>query len=236
MYKRLREGGYPEDVIPDWVIRKDPTTPATRTPTTATRTPEPSVTTAPTLTKDASGTGYPNNVQQSSGAPGASGTFDARRPVSADDYALLSQLDPEQLAERGLVRMPDGALGGVTRLQGGALRFDPLQVQNPEMTKWAERIAERVIEDQDITWRTIYRKVAQSPIVYMCDARALPFLSLQRNSPPLTLLHDPFLMLTQNTAKGDVFIKQSLPRRGRSSEFRTPTLLWKESRVVGTLE
>jgi hypothetical protein len=53
------------------------------------------------------------------------------------------------------------------------MRFDPLEVETEKMRSWAQKIAEQAISEQDIVWRTIYKKVAMSPIVFMCHGYAV---------------------------------------------------------------
>jgi hypothetical protein len=69
--------------------------------------------------------------------------------------------------------MPNGTIGLLQQLQGGSMRFDPLKVESDQMRGWAQKIAERAISEQDITWRTIYKKVAMSPLVFMCHSWAV---------------------------------------------------------------
>jgi hypothetical protein len=50
------------------------------------------------------------------------------------------------------------------------MRPDPLEVEIEQMRSWAQKIAEQAISEQDINWRTIYKKVAMSPVVFMYHA------------------------------------------------------------------
>jgi hypothetical protein len=89
--------------------------------------------------------------------------------VSTAEYNTLDQFNPDQLAQLSLIRMPNGTIGRLQQLQGGGMNFQPLEVELEQMRTWAQKIAEQAISEQDITWRTIYKKVAMSPEVFMCN-------------------------------------------------------------------
>jgi hypothetical protein len=69
--------------------------------------------------------------------------------------------------------MPNGTIGRTVNLGQGSLRFDPLEVESEQIRTWTERIAQEAIREQDITWRTIYKKNAMSPVIFMTHAWAV---------------------------------------------------------------
>jgi hypothetical protein len=109
VYERMIDDGYADDEIPLWVARPSDE----QVPRSAEQVPR-------------SDEQVPRSAELSSDV---SNTLNSGGAVSTAEYNTLDQLNIDQLAQMSLIRMPNGTIGRLQQLQGGSMRFDPLEAR-----------------------------------------------------------------------------------------------------------